>query len=82
MLEHARELAIREKCDIETSLLQAREVETAIIDEAIERGADLILMAVSYKRRFGTFSLGDIIPHVLKKAPCPVMLIQEPALPE
>lgn len=82
VLDHARELAIREKCDIETSLLQAREVGVAIVDEAIEKGADLILMAVSYKRRFGTFSLGDIIPYVLKKAPCPVMLVQEPASAE
>ena len=45
-----------------------------IIDEAVERGVDLILMGISYKRRFGQFSLGNVIPYVLKNAPCPVIL--------
>jgi len=62
---------------IETDLLQAREAGPAIVDEAIERGADLILIGLTYKRRFGEFSLGDVVPYVLKNAPCRVILYQQ-----
>ena len=64
--------------EIETDLIQAREVEPAIVDEAMERDADLILMGVTYKKRFGTFSLGRVIPYVLEEAPCRVLLCREP----
>jgi len=61
-------------CQIETELLQAREVGPAIIDEAIERDIDLIILGVSYKTRFGKFCLGEVIPHVFRNAPCRVVL--------
>ena len=64
-------------CAPEADLLRAREVGPAIIDEAIEREADLILIGVSYKRHFGQFSLGDVLPYVLKNAPCRVILDQQ-----
>jgi nucleotide-binding universal stress UspA family protein len=37
----------------------------------------LILMGIKYKRRFGQFSLGSVVPYVLKNAPCPVILYQQ-----
>jgi nucleotide-binding universal stress UspA family protein len=77
VLNRARNLATTKNFQIETSLLQSRDVGTAIVDEAVERCADLILMAASYKQRFGTYSLGTVALYVLKNAPCPVMLIQE-----
>ena len=61
----------------ETEALQAREAGPAIIDEAVEREVDLILMGVKYKRRFGQFSLGNVVPYVLKNAPCPVILYHQ-----
>ena len=63
--------------EVETDILQAREAGPAIIDEAVERDIDLILMGVEYKRRFGQFRLGDVVPYVLKNAPCRVMLYQQ-----
>ncbi len=74
ILAHIEEIAEERGCVLETDILQAREVGPAIIDEAIEREADLILIGVSYKRHFGQFSLGDILPYVLKNAPCRVIL--------
>jgi nucleotide-binding universal stress UspA family protein len=71
----ARELG----CRLETDLLQARDAAPAIIDEAVEREADLIVMASAYQQRFGQFSLGDLIPHVLKHAPCEVILYHHQA---
>ena len=68
-----------EKCDYEvnTDLLQARAVGPALVNEAIERGVNLIMIGMNYKTKFGEFSLGDIAPHVLKHAPCQVMILRE-----
>ena len=60
--------------DLETEILQARDVGTAIVDEALERDIDLIVMGIGYKRKFGEFDLGHTAPYVLKNAPCRVWL--------
>ena len=77
ILAHTELLAQEQGCRIETDLLQAREVGPAIIDEAIERKVDLILIGISYKKHFGQFSLGDVVPYVLKNAPCQVILYHQ-----
>ncbi len=77
VLDHAERVAEEEEYEAETDVLQARDVGPAIIDEAVERGVDLILMGIKYKRRFGQFSLGNVVPYVLKNAPCPVILYQQ-----
>ncbi|MBI3977716.1 MAG: universal stress protein [Chloroflexi bacterium] len=64
--------------EVETELLQAREVGPAVVDEAVERGADLIIMGVMYKKKFGEFDLGKTVPYVLKNAPCRVWVMREP----
>jgi nucleotide-binding universal stress UspA family protein len=74
----AEECADEQDYEIETDLLQTREVGPAIIDEVMERSADLILMGMSYHKRFGQFDLGDTIPYVLKNAPCRVLLLRQP----
>jgi nucleotide-binding universal stress UspA family protein len=76
ILDHLEILAEEEEYEVETDVLQAREVGPAIIDEAMEREVDLILMGIKYKRRFGQFSLGNVVPYVLKNSPCPVILYQ------
>ena len=77
ILNHIEGMAEEQGCKIETDLLQAREVAPAIVDEAIEREVDLILIGVTYKKRFGEFSLGDVVPYVLKNAPCRVILYHQ-----
>lgn len=74
ILDHIESVAEEQGWEVETDVLQAREVGPAIIDEAVERDIDLILMGINYKRRFGQFSLGSVVPYVLKNAPCPVIL--------
>lgn len=78
VLASAEEIASERGYEIETDLIQAREVGPAIVDEAMEKDVDLILMGVTYKKRFGTFSLGRVIPYVLEEAPCRVLLCREP----
>jgi len=65
-------------CEIDTDILQAREAGLAIVDEAVERGVDLIVMGVIYGTHFGQFSLGSVVPYVLKNAPCRVILYHQP----
>jgi nucleotide-binding universal stress UspA family protein len=77
ILDHVETVAEEEDYEVETDVLQAREVGPAVVDEAVERGVDLILMGVTYKRRFGQFSLGSVVPYVLKNSPCPVILYQQ-----
>jgi nucleotide-binding universal stress UspA family protein len=77
ILDRVENVAEEEDYEVETDVLQAREVGPAIVDEAVERGVDLILMGVKYKRRFGQFSLGNVVPYVLKNSPCPVILYQQ-----
>ena len=76
ILDHIEMIAEEEDYEVEAEALQAREVGPAIIDEAAERGINLILMGVKYKRRFGQFNLGSVAPYVLKNSPCPVILYQ------
>lgn len=67
---------------LETVLLQARDVGAAIVDEATERGADLVIVGLPFRRRFGGDSaIGSTIPYVLRNAPCAVWVVRE-AMPE
>jgi nucleotide-binding universal stress UspA family protein len=76
VLQQAEKVALERGCEIETDLLQARNVGPGIVDEAVERQADLIVMGLAYKRIFGQYSVGDVTPYILKNAPCPVILFQ------
>jgi len=78
VLTQAEDIAADRDYEVETDLIQAREAGPAIVDEAMERDVDLILMSITYKKRFGVFSLGRAIPHVLEEAPCRVLLLREP----
>ncbi len=72
--------AVRYK--LETVLLQARDVGAAIVDEASERAADMIICGLPFRRRFGgDFAIGRTIPYILKNAPCAVWVVRE-AIPE
>lgn len=77
VLEQAEKIALEQGFEIETDLLQARNVGPSIVDEAVERKSDLIIMGLAYKRQFGQYSLGNVTPYILKNAPCPVILLQQ-----
>jgi len=64
---------------VEGELLQAREAAHAIVDEAIERQVDAIVVGVDYSAPFGQFQLGRVTQYVLKNAPCHVILWRHPA---
>ena len=74
ILNNIEEIAHKQGCIIETEMLQSRDVGPAIIDEAKKNGVDLILMGISYKKHFGQFCLGDVVPYVLENAPSRVLI--------
>ena len=78
VLGRAERVAEEVDTEVETDLIQARDVGPAIIEEVIERHADLIIMGVTHKRRLGEFNLGRTAPYVLRHAPCAVWLYSEP----
>lgn len=82
VLDIAETTAEAARYHLETVLLQARDVGAAIVDEATERGADLVICGLPFRRRFGgDFTVGRTIPYILKNAPCAVWVIRE-AMPE
>jgi nucleotide-binding universal stress UspA family protein len=82
VLDIAEATAEAQRYKLDTVLLQARDVGAAIVDEATEREADLIICGLPFRRRFGgDFAIGRTIPYVLKNAPCAVWVIRE-AMPE
>lgn len=82
VLDRAESAAEVARVRLEPVLLQARDVGAAIVDEASERGADLLVAGLPYKKRFGgDFAIGRTVPYVLKNAPCAVWVVREP-IPE
>lgn len=77
ILDEVEQLATEAQINVETELVQARDTGPALVDEAVEWGADLIVMGLPYKRRFGEFNLGKTVPYVLKNANCRVLLFRE-----
>jgi nucleotide-binding universal stress UspA family protein len=77
ILDDAEKAALEMGLTIEKDLLQAREIGPAVVNEAEEREVDLIIIGFNYKTRFGEFSLGSVVPYVLKNATCKVMLYQQ-----
>jgi nucleotide-binding universal stress UspA family protein len=78
ILTQAEMAARRQDFEVEGELLQARDAGHAIVDEAIERGADAIVIGVPYRRPFGEFELSRVPAPVLKTAPCEVVLLRMP----
>ncbi len=83
VLDLAEGIAERQRVPLRTELLQARDVGAALVDEATELGADLLVVGLPYRHRFGgDFAIGDVIPYVFQNAPCKVVVVREPATEE
>jgi len=79
ILDMAEEVAEHYKLTLDPVLLQARDVGAAIVDETIERGADLLVVGLPYRKRFGgEFAIGRTIPYILQNAPCAVWVVRDP----
>ncbi len=78
VLVQAEKVAQEHDFKIEGELLQAREAGHAIVDEAMERGVDLIVMGAEHKAPLGEYQMGRLTQYVVRAAPCSVWLWRHP----
>ncbi|RLT36350.1 MAG: universal stress protein [Chloroflexi bacterium] len=79
ILAKAEHLAAERGIPVQADLIQARQAGHAVVDEAIDRGVDAIVLGVEYHRPLGQFTLGRLPLYVLEHAPTQVWLIRYPA---
>lgn len=72
----ARERGLRATYDV----LQARSVGAAIVDEAVQRGADLIVLGAELRQKYGEPTYGTTVPYVMMHAMCEVWVCRVPLL--
>lgn len=78
VLDKVQGFAAKLACAVQTDLLQAREAGAAIVNEAVEREVDLIVMGVPYHEKFGDYCVEPRAQFVLENASCRVILTREP----
>lgn len=76
VLDRAAAAAASTGVTLEPELLQARTAGPAIVDEAVARDCNLILLGLPYKQLHGTCTLGDTVPYVLEHSPVEVWVIR------
>jgi nucleotide-binding universal stress UspA family protein len=77
VLDVAEAQAERHGVPLKTTLLQARDVGAAIVDEAVSVNADVIILGLPYRTKFGgDFAIGHVVPYVLENAPMAVMVVR------
>jgi nucleotide-binding universal stress UspA family protein len=75
----AEAVAEEMKVNLEAVLVQARDLGAAIVDEAAAREADLLILGLPYRTKFGgDFAIGRAVPYALRNAPCTVWVVREP----
>jgi APA family basic amino acid/polyamine antiporter len=77
-LEEARALGEDNGIEIITRTVRARDIGHAIVDEAREGGADLIVLGSSPRWRRQSRFFSPTVDHVLRKAPCEVLVVAFP----
>ncbi len=77
LLEGAKKVAEQAGLALETELLQARDAAAAIVDTAVEKQCDLIVVAMPYRKRLGKVYVGRTIQNVYVNAPCAVLAYRQ-----
>lgn len=79
VLDMAEQFSEKAGVPLRTELVQARDVGAALVDEATEVQADLIVLGLPYRKKLGgDFEIGRTVPYVLENAPCQVIIVREP----
>ncbi|MEX2598411.1 MAG: universal stress protein [Dehalococcoidia bacterium] len=81
VLQHMEQLAKERKCPAEGEILQARNLGPAVVREAEEREVDLLVAGMPYQENYGSPTLGDFIPFLLKHSPCQVLVVRDGQTP-
>ncbi len=77
VLSRAEAVLSQREIRVRTSTVQARAAGPAIVDDAHELGADLIVMGLRYKKRFGgQWDAGRTVPYVMRNSTAPVWCLR------
>lgn len=77
ILDEATRLAEQAGVKVESELVQAREAAAAIVDTARDRGVDLIVLGMPYRKRMGRVYVGKTVQNVYVTAPCAVLAYRQ-----
>ena len=77
-LAEARALGEDNGVEVETETVRARSIGHAIVDEAERRAADLIVLGSSPRWRRQSRFFSPTVDHVLRHAPCEVLVVAFP----
>lgn len=76
ILNRAERVAGEHGVSVAGDVLQARQAGHAVVDEAVERDVDTIVIGVGYDRPYGKFELGPFAEYVIEHAPAEVWIIR------
>ncbi|MCC6618487.1 MAG: universal stress protein, partial [Chloroflexi bacterium] len=77
ILSRAEAILTEKGVPVTISTVQARAAGPAIVDDANELGADLIVMGLRYKKRFGgQWDAGRTVPYVMRNSTAPVWCLR------
>ena len=77
LLASAKKVADQAGFELDTELLQARDAAAAIVDTAVERKSDLIVVAMPFRKRLGRVYVGRTVQNVYVNAPCAVLAYRQ-----
>ena len=73
----AEEFLRAQEIQVVSSVVQERSAGPAIVDDAVEQDADLIVMGLRYKMRFGgQWDAGRTVPYVMRNSTAPVWCLR------
>jgi nucleotide-binding universal stress UspA family protein len=77
ILARAKAILSEKGVAVDPRTVQARAAGPAIVDDANEVGADLIIMGLRYKKRFGgQWDAGRTVPYVMRNSTAPVWCLR------
>ena len=77
ILGRIESLAKEKKCPVHAEVIQARRAGPAIVQEALERDANLVVLGTTYKYNDGDHTAENTSFYVLSHATCSVLLWRE-----
>ena len=79
-LSRIEAIASKEKCKgVQATCLRARQPGPAIVMEAENRHADLIILGIPYKQRSGSWDMGPTAEYIFRNTNCQMILWRQSA---